>query len=259
MRSSYVRMMKKHTGSLIGEEEWFESCASFGPGDVFEALLRHDLEVSSDSRLIWGDKSPTHTEHIPLLASLFPSSRFIHIVRDVRDYCLSLQNAWQKNMIRGAQRWADGVMKARRDAAELAPGRYLEVRYEDLLTNPEKELRRCCEFIDVDFDPSLLELRLSSERRGAARRASGIVSTNVRKFERLLDESTRRRIEAIAGDAMRAYGYDVDYQGPSHRLSRPVMGYYRAMDALSFFRSVGRNPAGFVRTAHHQIAKRARP
>src|SRR3712207_7075395 len=105
---------------------------SFGPAEVFEALVRHDVGAPRGSDLIWGDKSPMYTEHIGLLAELYPQARFIHIVRDARDCCLSAHNAWRKNMVRWAQRWAEGVTKARADGRRI-PDRYLEIRYEDLL------------------------------------------------------------------------------------------------------------------------------
>jgi Sulfotransferase family len=252
----YFLLMEKHTGGPIPEELWYSSCRGFGPAEVFEALIRHDVGAAPDTDLVWGDKSPTYTQHIALLGSLFPQARIIHIVRDVRDCCLSLRAAWGKNMIRGAQRWADGVMKARRDA-ELVAGRYLELRYEDLLADPERELRRCCEFLGLEYDSSLVELRYSTEHIGAARGAHAIVATNVRKFERMLDPRTRRRIEGVAAEALRAFGYDVNYAGRVRRVPPPLMAYYRLLDSVSFVRAQSRR-SGFARTAQLQLAGRMR-
>jgi hypothetical protein len=254
VRTPYFRMMKKHTGGPIPEEVWYSTCRSFGPAGVFEALLRYDLGAAPETHLVWGDKSPSYTEHVGLLAELFPAARFVHIVRDVRDVCLSLQNAWRKNMIRGAQRWADGVMKARRDG-ELVPGRYLEIRYEDLLADPVPALRRCCEFLGLEFDASMLRLQFSTEFRGAAKGAQAIVTDNARKFERMLDPATQRQIEAVAGPALRAFGYDVEYDGPTRRVPRPLMAYYRLLDGMNFVRVVGRGPSGFVRVARRHVAR----
>src|SRR3712207_8142317 len=48
---------------------------SFGPAEVFEALVRHDVGAPRGSDAIWGDKSPMYTEHIGLLAELYPQAR----------------------------------------------------------------------------------------------------------------------------------------------------------------------------------------
>jgi Sulfotransferase family len=38
----------------------------------------------------WGDKTPGYSMELPLLASLFPDARFVHLIRDGRDVALSL-------------------------------------------------------------------------------------------------------------------------------------------------------------------------
>jgi hypothetical protein len=256
IQTKYCLLMEKHTGGPIPEDVWYTSCRGFGPADVFEALLRVQLAAPPETQLIWGDKSPDYTEHLPLLDSLYPHARFIHIVRDVRDCCLSAKNSWQGNMMRTAQRWADGVTKARHDG-QLLPGRYLEVRYEDLLADPERELRRCCDLLGVEFDPSMLNLQYSTEHMGAAKGASAVMATNVRKFERLLDRRMRQRIEAIAAAALRDFGYDVDYNGPVRRVPRATMAYYRLLDAVNYVLARSKRN-GFRRTLQVEFAKLAR-
>jgi hypothetical protein len=256
IRAPYFLLMEKHTSGPIPEEVWYRGCRGFGPGDVFEALLRHDVGAAPESDVVWGDKSPMYTEHIDLLGRLYPQARFIHIVRDGRDCCLSAHNAWKQNMVRCAQKWARGVTKARSEGRRI-PERYLEVRYEDLLANPEMELRRCCSFLDVEYDPSMVHLRFSTEFRGAAKEARAIVSTNVRKFEHLLDERTRRRIEETAGATLRAFGYDTDHGDRDRPIARPLMAYYYLLDAANYVLAQSRR-SGFARAAQLQLAKRAR-
>jgi hypothetical protein len=255
VRSPYFLLMEKHTGGPLPEDVWYASCRSFGPGDLFEALIRHDVDAPVGSGLIWGDKSPPYTEHIDLIGGIFAGARFIHVVRDVRDYCLSLRNTWGKNMVRGAQRWADGVVKARKDGTALSD-RYLEVRYEDLLADPERELRRCCEFLGIDYDSSLTELRFSTEHLGSAKGAGEIVGTNVRKFEHMLEPRMRRRIESVAGAALREFGYDVE-EPRNRRVPRALMAWYRLLDGMSFVRAQSRR-SGFARTAQLQLGGRVR-
>ena len=105
---SYFQYAKKG-GWLISADAWFDTCQNYEITGVFEALMRHDVGMALDSSTIWGDKTPQYTNQLVLLHKLWPEAKFIHIIRDVRDYCLSMQNAWHKNMMRSAQRWVDDI------------------------------------------------------------------------------------------------------------------------------------------------------
>jgi len=157
LRHSYFRYRREH-GNLVDAGRWHEACTEFSAAGVFEALMRVEVDAPRGGARIWGDKSPSYIDDIPLLKQLYPAAKVLHIVRDVRDYCLSIRKAWGKDMLRAAQRWADGVSKARRDGAALGAD-YLELRYEDLLARTEQELRRACAFLGVEFEPAMLTLK----------------------------------------------------------------------------------------------------
>lgn len=253
LRTPYFLWMQEHTGMVIGEDRWYASCQRFDPGAVFEALVRHDVSAPYGSQYVWGDKSPDHTSHLDLLARLFPDARVIHIVRDVRDYCLSLKETWGKNMIRGAQRWVDGVAKARRDAQFLA-GRYLELRYEDLLHGAEFELRRCCDFLGLAWEPAMVRPQFLSSDPKEANGTRDIRSTNMRKFVDALDERTRTRIESIAAPMLGEFGYDFAYKGPPFEVPHVLMAYYQLVDSVNFVRAESRQ-VGFARAVRMELAR----
>jgi hypothetical protein len=62
-----------------------------------------------------------------------------------------------------ARRWKRRVLRARRDGGRLRY--YLEARYEDLVTDPEPTLRRICEFVELDYDPVMLDYHERAEER----------------------------------------------------------------------------------------------
>jgi hypothetical protein len=90
---------QRKRGDLVSEAACHKNCRSFTPSGVFEALVRTQLKLPYDSGIIWGDKSPSYIHHLPLIKRLYPKAKFIHIVRDVRDYCLSIQKAWGKKAL----------------------------------------------------------------------------------------------------------------------------------------------------------------
>lgn len=235
-------------GALIREEDWYASCADFSVGGVFEALIRHDADAPRGGDRIWGDKSPSYITHLPLIKRLYPEARFVHIVRDVRDYCLSVQSAWKKNPLRAAQRWVDGLRRARADAAPFTAD-VLDLRFEDLISDPQAQLRRVCDFIGVEFDDAMLTLDRTFELRGDAKGLRTIKRDNTEKWRTRMAPRLRERIERIAGEELARQGYPVDYSGPTQRVGAAEMKIYQAVDFANLIRTdVHRwGPLGAVR------------
>ena len=168
-------------GKLIDCEVWYNYCKSFSLNGVFEALIRHDADVNYGTKKIWGDKSPSYIRHITQLKDIYPDARFIHIIRDVRDYCLSINNAWGKNMVRAAQRWVNDVQKCKTDSIAFADD-YLEIKYEELLDNTQNEMEKICKFLDLEFDYKMLHLSAPTENIGYAKDQSKIIRNNTCKY-----------------------------------------------------------------------------
>lgn len=198
---------RRESGRTISAEDWYRACMRFDAAGLFEALIRLDVGATPESTRIWGDKSPSYIDDLTLIGALYPQARVLHIVRDVRDYCSSLNRAWGKDMRRAAKRWALGVANARRDGVALG-GRYSEVRYEDLLRNPQETLMRVCKFLDLDFSPEMLLLTRSTENLGEARGAQHVVVDNHGKFMTRIDAATLADVEQIAANSMREFGYE---------------------------------------------------
>ena len=103
-------------------------------------------------------RRPMHVLHLPRLARMFPEARFVHLVRDGRDVALSYS---QRGLGPGHGRGRRAPLAApggRGPAGGPAagPGRYREVRYEDLVAEPERVLRDLCGFLDLAWDDALL-------------------------------------------------------------------------------------------------------
>lgn len=244
---SYFKYMRED-GCLITEKEWYAWCRNFTPGGVFEALIRHDTNAPYDSGRIWGDKSPPYINCLMLLKGLFPSARFIHIVRDVRDYCLSIRKTWGKNMIRAAQRWSDDVCEARRSGREFGKD-YMEVNYEGLIGDTSATLREVCAFLEIEFYADLSNLRRATENLGEAKGLTVIKRDNKEKYLSLLDEGTQRKIEGIAAEVLKEHGYAVGYPGKAQRISALKMAFYKMSDACNLVRFYVRERGlwGFIR------------
>lgn len=188
-------------------QDWRRACnGNFAVSGLFEGFARHELDAERGSGMIWADKSPAYIRHIPLILKHFPGGRVLHIVRDVRDHCVSMRNAWGKDIRRSAWRWGQDVLAAHRQCTGM-PERCLEVRFEELLQDPDTQMRRICLFLDLPFFPGLTELSQSVEQRGYAAGRTEIMRDNFRKFETRLTPHEIVSVESLAWQSMQALGY----------------------------------------------------
>ncbi len=103
-----------------------------------------------DEPLIIGDKNPAVSIHTALLSMLFPSAKFIHLVRDYRDNISSLLNVdfEMPNIPLLAYRWRylyTGIDKV----AKKYPRRFYTIRYEDFVDNPTLYFNKLCNFLQI--------------------------------------------------------------------------------------------------------------
>ena len=127
----------------------------FDVAEGFRAFYR--LYAARMNKPRWGDKTPVYALHIATLSRLLPEARFIHIVRDGRDSCLSWRKTWFSpgdDLRTLARHWRDWVMAGRQQGRGNSA--YLEIRYEDLIADASAVLQTICRFIELDFDPAML-------------------------------------------------------------------------------------------------------
>jgi hypothetical protein len=126
----------------------------------------YELYAEHQGKPRWGDKTPGYTMYMGRISRTLPEARFIHVIRDGRAVALSRMRTLALRpveMRKVAKRWRKRVEKARSKGERL--DHYLEIRYESLVREPEPTLRRVCDFIELDWDRSLLDYHRRSEAR----------------------------------------------------------------------------------------------
>ena len=191
----------------------------------------------------WGDKTPGYIKSMREIQVYLPEARFIHLIRDGRDVALSiLKQHWGPQTIEAAaEKWRSRVLRGRAQQPYL--GFYLEVKFEDLVLHTERELRRICGFIDLDFDPAMLGYHETAEQRlqekaralprahGEPQSAEKRLMSHAKTFEppnpeligtwrKRMSPSDRAAYEALAGDLLADLGYELD--SPDARRGLPA-------------------------------------
>jgi hypothetical protein len=228
----------EHRGIHVPDEEWWGACPRHDWTGVVEGLFRcvHRREMPDSPQpweaIVWGDKTPVYMGEIPLLASLFPRARFIHIVRDPRDCVLSSESAWGNTPVRTAHEWATRTRRCRTAGQALGPERFLELRYEDLVADVRGHLGRLFDFLGLPTPADAGRLRRVPENLGAAKGAREVVAGNTQKWKSVMAPALRREIEALTGDLLDAYGYEREHPTlPTRSLSGARVAAYRLRDA----------------------------
>lgn len=124
------------------------------------AVYREMLSSIANKGNTWvGDKDPKVIEYLPLLKSVLPNTHVLHIYRDPRDVLVSKKKAaWSKSGHVWKHIFANRVQfKIGTIFGEkLFRRRYHEIRYEKLLSYPEKVLSELCEDLGLQYEKSML-------------------------------------------------------------------------------------------------------
>ena len=217
------------------------------PGMTTGAALAAIFETYAAERgkARWGDKTPLYMQFLPMLERLFPDALFVHLVRDGRDAALSFLAVPEGIMTAGwghprdvagfACQWATEVRDARELGRRVGSERYLELRYEDLVAQPGRELERVCTFAGLAYDDGMLEYvgRTESAAKPHQQRLAQAPTPGVRNWRTELAPDDRIAFEQVAGAVLAELGYETAAAGTDRRR----LAAYRAKTAA--WRAVG--------------------
>jgi hypothetical protein len=167
-----------------------------------------------------GDKSPGYVRYLPTLHELWPQAKFVHILRDGRDVCLSVLD-WRKGVTRFSTFrddpftttgvWWEWYVQLGLEGREIGGGLYHELRYESLVGEPEREVIRLSEFLEIPYHASMLrfhEGRMRDDPRLNAKKAWRPVTPGLRSWRTQMPREDVIRFEAAAGTLLDELGYE---------------------------------------------------
>jgi hypothetical protein len=178
-----------------------------------------------------GDKTPGYVKQLATLHPLWPRAKFVHIIRDGRDVCLSMLKWSGKDQFAGrlatwkedpvstlAIWWERHVRSGRKDGDSLGATLYHEVHYEALVARPAEECARVCAFLGVPYDEAMLrfhEGRAGSEPGLDAKDSWQPVTPGRSDWRAQMPAEDVERFEAAAGGLLDELGYGRGCAQPS--------------------------------------------
>ncbi len=203
-------------------------------------------ELLKTGKRLAGDKSPLLTpETVKEIAAIYPEARVIHIIRDGRDAAVSAAyhswnfgNAARRDADRAAPEklreagrsiftggqleklasdWNTRVGRAAEDGPALLGGHYTEVRYEDLVQNPEEEMDRLLRFLGAGVgeetvkrcvEAASFEKLAQGRERGEEDPSSFFRKGVAGDWRNVFTGEDRKTFEREAGDLLVKLGYE---------------------------------------------------
>ena len=185
---------------------------------LFDAIMATFADRVGKQR--WSDKTPD--QHAVAVWRLFPDARVVHIIRDPRDVVASrLQTPIidSDSAVALAKWWHRFNLSNIEAGSAAGPRRYLRIRYEDLVNDPEATLRLVCAFVEEEFAPSMISDRsdtaaVSEVAWWQQRAREAIDPTRVGRHVDALSRRDRAQVAAVVHRDLPALGYSV----PARRL-----------------------------------------
>jgi hypothetical protein len=195
-------------------------------GAVIDAFFR--FFALEEGKVRWCEKTPQHVQHLDILGAVFPSAKFVHLIRDGRACAASFHRRWRRTPQLTIYRWKKVVNEGREQGANLG-NRYLELRYEAVTSDPERWMRTLCEFLELEFDPVILKSRQPQSRN---RDTPGTIRENRAAWADYFSSKTTRQLERISGSYLKELGYDTRNPSGSWNPPKAQLELWRARDLL---------------------------
>ena len=204
-------------------------------GEMAAALYAAEARAAGKPHVMTKENSAFR--YLPMLMAQSTRPRILFMTRDPRDMAVSWMHGpvMRGGVLRATDRWCFDQQGYIETLGQLGPDTPVAtLRYEDVLSDPEGQLRRVCDALELPFSADMLRF---SERSSSARADAGrssmwsnldkpILSGNAQKFRRELDDDQIAYIEAATAPLMAAFGY------ATARPGRPEFGRFDTLDAL---------------------------
>jgi hypothetical protein len=200
-------------------------------GDFIRVVMDSVAQHQNVGR--WAVYDPDNVLRVERVKNDIPTALFVHIIRDGRDIALSLKKMggfaplpWDRgetnSLVATALYWKWMVRRGRA-AGRLIPADYIEIRYEDLITNPRETLARLGSFLDHDLDYERIQrasLGRLSETNSSFREEEGGEKINpLGRWKERLSVASVAAIEGAVGDCLEDNGYPLSLPAAERRIS----------------------------------------
>lgn len=123
----------------------------------YNAFFSHYLKARG--KKMWGEKTGSNAYCISEFIRLYPRAKVIHLLRDGRDcVCSIMRRSGGVGTYHAVSHWTYNVAAG---ITHRGQKYYLEVKYEDLVRDPEYVIKKICTHLGVEFSEQMLRWDIS--------------------------------------------------------------------------------------------------
>lgn len=172
--------------------------------NIVNAVYSMFLEPNIKNKKMWGDKNIGNIARLDDLKKLFPTAKFILLIRDPKGVVASLKKRkwlfyeyedhrrWYiKDVYGGAHLWNEG-MKLMLDFQKTNQEVCYLMKYEDMVSNQDAIIRGLCDFLEVEFEEDMLNHTSDKVK-------------NLKIPQHRIGNTHQKILEPISVDRMKAY------------------------------------------------------
>ncbi len=183
---------------------------------LFAAI--YELKALRDEASMWCCKSLANVQFVDRIESKNIHPIYIHLVRDGRDVACSFKNAivGPKHVYHLAKKWSYEQRLAHEVGLKY-PGRYVLIKYEDLIEHPSQEVERICDAVGIAYSPQVMNYYKSKESEITAKSGdmwknviNPVIADNRYKYREGLSQDEIGLFNQVAGSELKQYGYDLE-------------------------------------------------
>lgn len=172
----------------------------------------------------WAEKSPGNVTRLDYIWRHFPHAKFIHMIRDGRDVVCSMVSQRERLRHEGRPIRFEGTLDSRirtwrryvsAGIAWRGHENYLEIRYEDLVSNPKAVIGRVLDFVGEPWSDDVLcadavqrQRKQKIEEYGTPEVHHPIFRKSIGRWRKDLSEAEARLCWRRAGDLLENLGYE---------------------------------------------------
>ena len=186
--------------------------------DFFDNFAEANLQKTSGKYFI--EKTPPHVLRLAFLSQHFPNARFINVVRDGRDcFCSAVHhpNVVQGSSVERYAKYWKRCIRARLKRGEQS--NIFDLKYEDLVANPEQQIRTVMDFLGEEYQTAQLNPQSYSHNQITqtskphfSKLGKPITNSSQQRWKQELSPRDVGLFEAIAGAELEAMGYSLSRQ-----------------------------------------------
>lgn len=214
------------------------------PTRMFEEFLSYEGQRVGATVIC--EQTPRNLYYVDEILSLYPEAKIIEMIRDPRDVLVSMKHKWRRRHLaegnyplKAAFRsWTNyhpilisRIWKgaAREGRCLSRSARVLRAHYEELVSNPETEIRRICEMSGLEFEEDMLNVRHIGSSTSSDVGETGLSSSSIGGWKKGgLSRTELWLCQKIAGGEMQAAGYELKV------VQLPLLGLVLSAISLPF-------------------------